>query len=63
MVFPVHVLWHEISEVLTTWLFLVADFLELHMLYLRMVQSSNHFQKAFLVMCPTRRAIPCCHQG
>ena len=39
MVFLVHVLWHEISEVLATWLFLVGDFLELH-IYV-MVQSSN----------------------
>ena len=36
-----HLLWHKISEALATWLFLVAEFLELCMLYLRMVQSSN----------------------
>ena len=41
MVFPVHMLLHEISDQLATWLFLVADFLELRMLYLRVVQLSN----------------------
>ena len=34
MVFPVHVLWYEMSETLATWLFLVADFSELHMLHI-----------------------------
>ena len=62
VVLPVHMLWHEISEALATWLFLVADFSELRMLYLRMV-TEYHVWKAFLVMYPTRRAVRCCHQG
>ena len=34
-------LWHEISEALATWLFLVTDFSELCTLFLHMVQLSN----------------------
>ena len=64
VVFPVHALWHEISEVLTMRLFLVADFSELCMLYLHMVQSSNRISLLESVSSnvPNSSGHLCCHQ-